>query len=543
MKKLILLIIIISTLVFSACGKEDLPYTTEKIEAPEESASKYVMYDPIDNIEDTKWCDMTFESFKTDNITYWFDSTVEMDKRVKYVSDTYMVINYLVEKYNLTEIPEYYISPEFYNHIEKDTVYLKLDEESSCIEEFIIQTMFKLTDTKCNYGLIYGISKSIEDELNIVASKQEIIENSDISTFIEKNTEVMDLTLPVFITEYYKEEDIEKTKYIAKKFVKHISEKHGEDKLKELLLSSSELTLDFDKEYKKYCDEWLKSIGCNIALQDETLPVRYEIYGDEHYPIAIVTEWMTYCFHREFKDECAEITGYNGTYQNVKECIHTFEKEMKNVRDFWPGKYTKKYVEGYVSYFNNFNSFNEIHTQSTSHLDKIICLRLIDYLHEYTHTVSLSEFGYSGVTDKFIYEGLAQYCLYELSNYYREVELGHLVETKNANDGLLKKAYYIYSKCYGEDISDFNTLNFWEIVFYVNYRQKGKMLLEKKNYYYFYRIGPLFTNYLISNYGIDKYVSVFKDFADFYICYQKSFPDMKQEYIDYLFEKYEPYYE
>ncbi|QSX05567.1 hypothetical protein JYG23_12945 [Sedimentibacter sp. zth1] len=538
MKKLILLILIISTLVFSACGKEDLPYTAEKIEVQEESESKYVMYDPIDKIEDTKWRDMTFESFNTDNITYWFDSTVEMDKRIKYVSDTYMVINYLVEKYNLTEIPEYYISLDFYNHIEKGNVYLKLDEESSCIEDFIIQTMFKLTDTKCNYGLIYGISKSIEDELNTIASKQEIIENSDISTFIEKNTEVMDLTLPVFITEYYKEEDIEKTKYIAKEFVKYISEKHGEDKLKELLLSSSELTLDFDKEYKKYCDEWLKNIDCNIALQDETLPVRYEIYGDKHYPVAIVTEWMTYCFHREFKDENTGITGYKGTYQNVKECIRTFEKEMKDVRDFWPGEYTKMDAKENITFFNNFKLPNN--HRSEYKFTRIDCTNLMDYIHEYTHAVTFKIDRIK--TDEIITDGIAQYCAYKYSNYRRIEDLKHLTESINSKEYPFKDLYQIYSQYYGKDVSNIDVISFWEIVFYVNYRQDGKIILENE-YIYNYSFGPLFTNYLISNYGIDKYVSVFNDFADFYIYYQKSFEDMKQEYIDYVFEKYDMYYE
>ncbi|QSX06399.1 hypothetical protein JYG23_02755 [Sedimentibacter sp. zth1] len=538
MKKLILLILIISTLMFSACGKEDLPYTIEKIEASEESESKYVMYDPIDKMENTKWRDMTFESFKTKNIIYWFDNSVEMDKRVKYVSDTYMVINYLIEKYNLNEIPEYYISPDFYNHIEKDAVYLKLDEESSCIEDFIIQTMFKLTDTKCNYGLIYGISKSIEDELNTVASKQEIIENSDISTFIEKNTEIMDLTLPVFITEYYKEEDIEKTKYIAKDFVKYISEKYGEDKLKELLLSSSELILDFDKEYKMYCDEWLKSIGCNIALQDETLPVRYEIYGDEHYPIAIVTKWMTYCFHREFKDECAEITGYNGTYQNMKECIHTLEKDMKDVRDFWPGEYKKENVEDYVTYFYNIKEFMEF--PGTSSLYKITCYSLIAYLHEYTHTVT---FDIKNNNIGFIREGIAEYGLYKFSNYYQnKLKIKSINDMKNTNDEDGKKIYKLLSKSYGEITNNIDYIDLSEANLYVLYKERGKSFLEDEIFCN-YLFAPLFTNYLLSNYGIDKFVRVYNNFADFYIYYQKSFEDMKQEYIDYLFEKYEPYYQ
>ncbi|QSX05557.1 hypothetical protein JYG23_12895 [Sedimentibacter sp. zth1] len=537
MKKLLLLLLIISTLVFSACGKEDLPYTTEKIEAPEESASKYVMYDPIDKIEDTKWRDMTFESFKTKNITYWFDNSVEMDKRVKYVSDTYMAINYLVEKYNLTDIPEYYISSDFYNHIEKDAVYLKLDEESSCIEEFIIQTMFKLTDTKCNYGLIYGISKSIEDELNTIASKQEIIENSDISTFIEKNTEVMDLTLPVFITEYYKEEDIEKTKYIAKELVKYMSEKHGEDKLEELLLSSSKLTLDFDKEYKKYCDEWLKSIGCNVALQDETLPVRYEIYGDEHYPIAIVTEWMTYCFHREFKDRDSEMTGYNGTYQDIKECIHTLEKDMKDVRDYIPVEFTKEDADGYKTFFNNFVELNNY--ESLSCYDKIDCLTLLDYIHEYAHTVSLVNHRFYS-TDELLIEGIAEYCLNKFSNYSKEIDKSCLNEFSKSQDANNQLIYKIYSQFANENKGKVDDFTLCEIFFYQNYKNSNINVMED-DYFYLYYFGPIFTNYLISNYGINKYMGVFNDFAEFSTCYKKSFPNMKQEVLNYLIDKYDIY--
>ncbi|QSX06111.1 hypothetical protein JYG23_01190 [Sedimentibacter sp. zth1] len=539
MKKLLLLILILAIAVFGGCNKEDLPYTTEKIEAPEESESKYVMYDPIDKSEDTRGTDMTFESFKTYNITYWFDSTVEMDKRVKYVSDTYMVINYLREKYNLTDIPEYYISPDFYNHIEKDAVYLKLDEESSCIEEFIIQTMFKLTDKKCNYGLIYGISKQLEKELKIIDDKSQVLDNSEILTFIEKNTEVMDLTLPVFLTEYYKEDEIEKSRYIAKEFVNYIIEKYGEDKLKELLLSSSELTLDFDKEYKKYCDEWLKSIGCNIALQDETLPVRYEIYGDEHYPIAITTEWMKYCFHRGFEDDNTEITGYDGAYIDVKECIHTFEKEMKDVRDYLPVEYTKKYVEGLVCYFDNnygirseYNAFEGVFLK---HIDS--------FVHEYAHVVSLEPVGYR-VPSLFMREGIAQYCKYKFDIYFKNTDIKYLEKCKNSDNTDANRVYEVYSKYQIDNNIGYNTFDSYELFFIRGYEYIGPKLLDDADTYN-YLFSPLFVNYLINQSGIDKFMTVFNDYSNtyFYTNYKKSFSNMKIEFINYLREKYKNYME
>jgi len=99
------------------------------------------------------------------------------------------------------------------------------------------------------------------------------------------------------------------------------------------------MTNEFDNLYTQYCNEWLSSIGSDVQLKAFSLPIRYSIYGNVHYPVAISTKWMTYCFLRGY-EEYFKILEFDNSYLKTKEVINIFEKEMAEIRAFLPVKYS-----------------------------------------------------------------------------------------------------------------------------------------------------------------------------------------------------------
>lgn len=521
-------LIVIILLITTSC---DVTEDSFQLEISETKTTEFI---PLDKQEKDKKVYITWEAINKENITYWFDDVIADKKREEIIKNTEIIAKELQKRFSKEVELSYYISPKVYDVVIDGNIYINEENILTDLTKICIQTIYALTDTKSHYGLIYGLSGIVLEELKL--KDIELIENENLIEICNKHqtTGILDLTLPMFSKMYATDEQIEQAKEVAISLTKYIIDTRKEYGLLNLISLSSQMTNEFDKFYTEYCNEWIKRLGSEVQLEASLVPLRYSIYGDINYPVAISTQWMTYCFLNGY-EEYFKILDFDNSYLKTKELINIFEKEMEKVREFLPIKYSVDNAKGLVCYFNH-----KLPTSRSSGYRKLECAYLATFIHEYTHNVSLEYRHEYSNTENFMVEGLAEYCTYKFSSYYNIATKNGYNKNNNSKEEYVKNTKKIYDEYMKKNNLEFNTFEFTEVLVIYDLETLGVKAWENDQFSN-YNVAVLLTNYLIEQYGIDTYMKVFKDFASFYTYFKESYPNMQKKVLDTLFEKYKPY--
>ncbi|QSX07228.1 hypothetical protein JYG23_07760 [Sedimentibacter sp. zth1] len=555
------LVVLIVILLLTGCAESNMSSQDKKV-IKELENGKYLSETVVDEkfkprddyFNEEEPVDIKWELLELSKAKFWFDSNIDLLSRKEYILKSIDIINLVNKRYSAEKNYEYYISNKVYNFNDDNKIYIKYNKDKFDSFNFIMQTLFNVFGDTSHYGLIYGETVDLQKKLNMYDDNLKELDMDYIKRKLPRHNEMLDLTLPVFSDNYFNIIDIDYTRSIATNLVSYIKENYGEEKFIELLESSSEFTLEFDKLYATYINEWLKSIDVDVKKDEETVPIRYKIFGDKYFPVDMCTEWMQYCFHPAFKDQYNYWYVFDCSYKSIKDFVKLSEQEMEDVRSFLNNGYTINDSKNVITYFvkeTHCIAYNFDYSYCDYYNDAMCCNTISAYLHEYSHLVSMGIDKENRNYKGFFNEGIAQYCAYRYNIYDENRFQVTYVSNSLSNNkynyyrmNVSKELFDSYLKSIGIDnpnkelFSDKNRIfDYLEMNCYKEY-QKRKHEIFRDEQFYRYTFGPIFTRYLIDNYGIEKYMEMFYNPDDFELIYSKNFASMRQDFIIYLTTKY-----
>lgn len=487
---------------------------------------------------------------------FWFDESIDLQSRKNFIIKSIDIISEMNKRYSVEKDYEYYISDKIYSYNDNNKIYIKYNNDKYDSRNFIIQTLYNIFGDASNYGLIFGEAIDLQKDLNICDDSLKKLDLDYIKRKLSRNNSMLDLTLPVFSDDYFNVIDIDYAKSIATNLVSYIKKNYGNQKFIKLLEASSDLTLEFDRLFATYMNEWLESVDVDVKKDEETVPIRYKIFGDKYFPVIMCTEWMQYCFQAGFRDKANYNYIFDFSYKSIKKFVALADQEMKDVRTFLNNEYTIDDSRNVISYFvDNTNCIN--YNCECSYCDcykkVIVCNSISSYLHEYTHLISNGIDKAKGHYENFFSEGLAQYC-----NYMYDIYTECIIYNQYCNNHNIFNGYNIYNNYNSSNKVQFNSylksinidkpnrglfkdknriFDFLELICYNNYIER-KDEIFKDEVFYRYTFGPVFAKYLIDNYGVEKYMEMYYNPRCFITIYPKNLNFMQKGFLNYLDKKY-----
>lgn len=573
MKNTKIIIIIISIITLVGCSKLDIASQDYTVlnnlkngnnVVTETNCESYTVKDNYLEKEPSK--SINWELIELSNAKMWFDKNLNLESRIKIVEESIDIINLISSIYDNDKKFEYYISDTVYNYNENDRIYIKYSDYNLDLCEITIRTLYSIFGDTSHYGLLYGEAIDLlkdADKYNSDLSHIDInyqgnsdeFDSNTVKSILEKNNEIMDLTLPIFSSDNYCIYNINYMKDFSVSFVEYLKENYGQEKFVEFLESSSRFSLEFDNQYTKYMNEWLKHKGINIKKNFETFPIRFKIYGDKYFPIAICTEWMQYCIEPGFYDFCTQYYTPNSSqkyldnsYASVLSYIKLLEQKMSASRKLFCKNLTSEDSKNFITYFVNDTKlirYDVMMSYCDYLVETICCCNYNTYIHEYVHLITMSK-DYKYTFNYILVEGIATYGqilnsrLYQftLESFYNKE---WYIFTQELNEQF---DTYLTSRGLGtlkDNINNIDVLfEYYEFYCYNEYLNK-KNEMYNDQFYYHYKFGPVFCKYLIDNHGYDKYIQAMNVEKNFYRTYGMSIEDKQNEFINYLSNKFDKY--
>lgn len=204
----------------------------------------------------------------------------------------------------------------------------------------ILLTLQTIYGDFTNYGLLFGLSNTIAEELKFSTDNPKV-SNDELTAFWNDNYNnfLSDLTYPCFITPYCDEENIDIIKRTANLFTDYIYGIDGSISLKELLSANC---TDFESAFKEQMNGWFSSIGGSMKLIVKKVQIAFTV-GGTSYPLVIKTLRAIYCIKDSFSELYKWIYQkdfFKDDYQTLVSTLLILESEMSEAD-------RKLKVEGY----------------------------------------------------------------------------------------------------------------------------------------------------------------------------------------------------
>ncbi len=392
------------------------------------------------------------------------------------------------------------------------------------IEPIDIMTSFlqSLYGSNINYGLCYGISSYVNEKTDGIETTFNI-STKELGQYYSSNITIMDLTIPVFQTIYFSEEQNNYAYSTAYYFVKDLINRKGFKYTIDLLKNSANLDVNFDIEYAHEKNIWLTSIGATKKYEHMEIPIRYEQnFGSDKttYPYIIYTPSTISYFtcNGEFESDKVVMD-----YEYIKHYMTMYENDISSLREYLSSYFDTKKDVIHCYYNENFDgSFYTSESYDTK--AKIKYLEPIwNGVHEYAHYITWKD-----SMPLWMIEGIAEYCSRYLENkdVYR---IGYEYYNKNiANNEEMDKDYLKFN----------NELS--------AYRMTKKIKTAKETISWYdlsrkdqegadlsYSEAASLVNYLVDNYGEEKFFKLFDDYSNSKLkkAYGKGFKELKEEWL------------
>lgn len=547
-KKILIIICLFLLTILSSCDKiiERIPKVIKKL--PDEvQLTEQAVYPNIN--KGTNYKDfiqgsrslVEFEVFSTEKLNYNFELNKYSEEQVNKLITSFENLRINIEtNYNIfIDKPlTLFISEGINFGTEDGKIYLnKLDIENIDVTSVILQAIFGDTS---NYGLVYGLACHIYEAL-YGASVEQSVSLEELKKYYstERNLSLMDLTIPVFQTLYFSEEQNKYAYSTAYYLVKDLIKKDGLDNLIALLKDSVKLNLDFDLKYTNIKNKWLKSIGASESCHNPIIPIRYKQSLKRNakiFPYAMYTQ-STISYFKPNENLYFENTIVS--YDYTKNYLTMYEQDINALKNYLSPYIdtdkaiitcTIKHKEDGMNYYHG---DEEGITYSSP---------LYAGVHEYTHYLT-ANLGKD--LPVWITEGIADYC----ANYLESKGVYKMkTEHNNKFDDSGAKFYFDKNVQAKNDYIENSFLLFYnELKAYNNSKITGDDKHTISSVYYnaayignederslSYSEAASLVNYLIKNYGEEKFFELYSDYTKLAEIYGKDFSELKQEWLDKL---------
>lgn len=482
-----------------------------------------------------------FEKTEYDDMNVYFDSDLKEEDRKSFIENCYPLLKYMKSKYEFEDIFEYYVENKFDSAISDEKIYIKYNSEFNS-SEFIEETLLSIFGDTSNYGMIYNEIKEIEEALPYCEYIKPIINEDYYKKQIENNADYLDLTYPLFAEEFYSSVEIDTAKKLAVDFSSYVKSTYGDSEFYILLEDSSELDISFDKLYMKYMNEFLKQQKLDVEMSLIYTPIRYSKILGNTFQINMSSAWVDYRFEKGYVD-IHEKMRHN--YSDMKKYIQQVEKNSDKLRKYWDEEINEE-CKRLPCYF--VNEFSNTAGGVTIYDDNIVLIKYAyAFLHEYTHFLYRANYAFENksLDISFFLEGRAVMSDALLNKGCKNVLYEAFSRRGDNNDKKnIDKMFEEYLKSIdrytiNENIFDDGDIHmaYLEITSYYTFKftdEKGDLIFNN------YRFAPVFTKYIIDNYGLEKYRKVYLNSSEFEETYDgKSIADMREEVIEYLNNKYD----
>jgi len=529
-RKSLIFVCFIILLLLSSCTVVD----TQTVEQIEYNYSRY------EGIAQNDGYYTKFVCTSTERIEYYFeDEKYTEEQRADFINSVETLCIFLESEYEmLFEEPLcIYVSDK--SMLQGTGRKLFLNDLTVESIDYVVAFLQALSGYNANYGLCYGISCYINEKLNGALLIPDVsVERLGQYYTMNANINLMDLTIPVFQTVYFSEEQNKYAYSTAYYFVKDLIERKGLKYSIDLLKNSAKLDTSFDKDYAEEKNVWLKSIGATKKYEVSTIPIRYELKlgkNTKTYPYVIYTPSTISYF---VPNEKFEREGIVMDYDYIKYYLTLYEQDVMALKKYL-APYFDTENEVVPCYFNNTN-------KGTSYY-KYTALEYASPLwagaHEYAHYIT-----YNDKIPVWMVEGTAMYCDFYLEHdgVYRMIKeyLGHIKSMDNEFMRLYNKNLVdIYEKSNEVNLSLFNeVMAYFENKYKTAHSTFAWISIVDKNEdgaELSYAEGGSLVNYLIKTYGEDKYFKLFEDYSKLNAIYGKTYEELKEEWLTQLKNKME----
>jgi hypothetical protein len=482
-----------------------------------------------------------FEAFSTEKLKYNFELNKYSEEQINNLISSFENLRINFEtKFNIfVEKPiMLFISDSIDFGTEDGKIYLnKLDINNIDVTSVFLQAIYGDTS---NYGLVYGLACHINDNLYDVSVKPSASINELKDYYSnERNLNLMDLTIPVFQSLYFREEQNKYAYSTAYYFVKDLIEKDGLDNLVALLKESINLDVDFDLKYMDLKNEWLKGIGATESYEAPTIAIRYKQSlkrNAKTYPYAMYTQ-LTISYFTPNENLVYENTIL--TYDYTKQYLTMYEQDVEALR-----AYLSPYIDSnkaviICSFKHKEDGMNYFHGDAEG---ITYSSPLYAGVHEYAHYLTAN---IGNDLPVWITEGIADYSANYLENkgvYRLKTELNskydepgakfYFDKNVEANNEYIENSYLLFynelkaynnSKVTGDDKKTISSV-------YYNAAHIGNEDERSLSY----SEAASLVNYLIKSYGEEKFFELYRDYSKLSEIYGKDFSALKQEWLDKL---------
>lgn len=510
---------------------------------------KITNLDEIIKLEDRLdkiYTEFVFQKVELPIVDMYFDENIAEESRRKFAEENYSTIEYMVDRYDLTDRLKIYITDSLNSAVIDGEIYIRYNENMK-VEEVIENVLLGIYGETSNYGLIYGEIKDVENNLPSYEDDSFVMDETTYIKALEANPEYADLLYPVFSIEFSEEvTDRNTVKKLAVDFSEYIKEEYGNEEYLALLEESSEFDISFDEKYVSYMNEFLDKNNIEVEISVPFTPIRSSKMIGDSFDIKISTEWVDYIFERGYVDETL-VTQH--TYPDIKKYILQSEEDAEKMRDYFAEKIDREsYVKPLACFSNDMVNSGICFRQSNI----IIVRHTFVFIHEFTHYLYPLEASYRDYynENKLFSEGRAEYtkCMFDSAfSYICPTNFARFIcGYMSGKTDEFRKAFEKYRKSNrkskkittydGRIFRDVDMRFYYmELAVYFEYINYG---WEDDSMFYKYIYGPVLTKYLIDNYGLEEYEAVYKDVDKFEDTYDMTLTQMEEEIMIYLENKF-----
>lgn len=482
-----------------------------------------------------------FEVFSTEKLVYNFELSKYSEEQVNRLISSFENLRISLEtNFNIfIDKPlSLFISESINFGTEDGKIYLnKLDIENIEVTTVFLQAIFGDTS---NYGLVYGLACHIYETLYNTTVEQSVsVEDLKKYYSTDRTLNIMDLTIPVFQSLYFNEEQNKYAYSTAYYFVKDLIEKDGVENLIVLLKDSVELDLEFDLKYTEIKNKWLESIRATEICKAPEIPIRYKQSlkrNSKTYPYAMYTQ-STISYFSPNENLYFESTIVS--YDYTKNYLTMYEQDISALKE-----YLSPYIDTNKAIINCTIKHKEDGMNYYHGDEEGITYSSPTYagVHEYTHylTANLGK-----ELPVWITEGIADYCAYYLENkgvYRMKTDLikkrddagtkYYFDKNVAANNEYIENSYLLFnnelkaynnSKITGDDKHTISSV-YYNAAYIGNEDERSLSYSEAAS----------LVNYLVKNYGEEKFFELYRDYSKLAEIYGKDFSELKQEWLNKL---------
>jgi len=475
--KYILIILIFSILVVALTGcsaKYEYTPTKDRVE----------IYNSTESSSDYIDCSV----YSTEYADYYFETTLKDKQKDNFVDTAEQILNdYPMEKvkfvigtsFNTAYVGEVHNAKHSYNR-SIDTFYFNINDLSNI--NLLAELNAKRYGEKIPYGLLYAYSYG-----QCKASKYDIpkaLGNSKLKEAVNNNKDITDLNTFVFLSSF--------TADTEKSAAQTLSIKLYE------LLGSQELQKIIEiadlKEQQRILNLHLKTVCYKngITTQFDMGVKDYCFYHTQKYIVAENSNMgVRFFIDVKYKALLGELETYLTNYADLKTIFVKSIPSFEKVNAFVGNRYFES-ADFYIS-----NDFGWGQTYG-NYCNMCSCLELT---HEYTH---IALWGKDRSDWNWTAEVIACYCDTMFSDYETEYLLYSLTKYHSiGQDEQAKKAYELLLKYQPIDKTEL-----WDILGYVYECFNPNQDLGGVTWRLPERISPSFCNYLMENYGKEKFMQI-----------------------------------